>query len=120
MYAIRLAMLGGVLMFGAVSWVLHRTPGWAPPAGVNLDALATVARVLWALVVGGCAFLWFRARSADAAGASSLAIAAWALGEVVALFGGVVYFLTGIAWWYLAGVVFLALAFTAFPARRLG
>jgi hypothetical protein len=47
--------------------------------------------------------------------ASTLAILAWSLGETVALFGGVVFFLTATPGWYVAGVVALALAFVAFP-----
>jgi hypothetical protein len=119
LYAIRLAMLGGVLLFGGVCWMLQRTPDWSPAPNVDLNALRMVARGMWALAIAGVVFLFLRARrETHPARLSSLSIVAWALGEMVALYGGVVYFLTGAARWYVAGVIFLALLLTIMPGPR--
>lgn len=117
LYTIRLAMLGGVLLFGAVCWMLQRTPDWSP-SPADPAALRLVARILWAAAVVGVGILVLRARSVTRPGqASTLGILGWALGEMVALLGGVVYFLTGVATWYVGGVVFLALTFLLLPGR---
>lgn len=114
--AIRIAMLGGVLLFGGVSWFLHRTPDWEPADAVAIDSLVTVGRFMWIGVILGLAALWFRSRSVTAASqASTFAIIAWSLGETLALYGGVLYFLSDLAGWYVAGVLSLAIAFVAFP-----
>ncbi|HSA57545.1 MAG TPA: hypothetical protein VLE53_17665 [Gemmatimonadaceae bacterium] len=116
--AIRLAMLGGVLLFGAVCWALQRSPDWAPASNVDPESLRLVARLLWAGAIAGVFILMMRARGVtSAARASTLGILSWALGEMVALFGAVVYFLTGVATWYIGGVVFLALTFLLLPGR---
>ncbi len=116
LHAIRLAMMGGVLLFGGVSWFLHRTPDWTPADPAVVAQLATVGRVMWLVAGIGLVILFFRFRDAANPGqASTLAILAWALGESVALFGGVVFFLTAAAAWYVAGVVALTIAFVAFP-----
>lgn len=118
LYTIRLAMLGGVLLFGAVCFMLQRTPDWSPSPEVDIAALRLVARVLWAAAVVGVVGLVLRARTVTRASqASTLGILGWALGEMVALYGGVVYFLTGLATWYVGGVVFLALTFLLLPGR---
>jgi hypothetical protein len=116
LHAIRLAMMGGVLLFGGVSWFLTRTPDWtAPQPGIG-DQLTSMARIMW--IVAGIAlvvlFLKFRDYT-SVARASNVAILSWALGETLALFGGVVFFLTSAAGWYVAGVIALALTFVAFP-----
>jgi hypothetical protein len=116
LHSIRLAMMGGVLLFGGVSWFLTQSSDWtAPEPGVG-EQLTRIARIAW-IVVGVALvvmFLKFR-RPADVPRASSVAILAWALGETLALLGGVVYFLTAIPGWYIAGVIVLTLTFVAFP-----
>jgi hypothetical protein len=109
-------MMGGVLLFGGVSWFLTQSSDWtAPEPGVG-EQLTRIARIAW-IVVGVALvvmFLKFR-RPADVPRASSVAILAWAVGETLALLGGVVYFLTAIPGWYIAGVIVLTLTFVAFP-----
>ena len=115
--AIRLAMLGGVLLFGGVSWFLTRTPDWTPPAPEVAGQLTTIARIVWVIAGVALTILFLKFRDAtDAARASSVAILSWALGETLALLGGVVFFLTAAAGWYIAGVVALTLTFVAFPS----
>lgn len=116
LHAIRLAMMGGVLLFGAVSWFLTRTPDWVPPQPGVAEQLTSVARIAWlaAGVVLTVLFLKFRDHT-SAARASSVAILSWALGETLALLGGVVFFLTSAAGLYIAGVIVLTLTLVAFP-----
>ena len=110
-------MMGGVLLFGGVSWFLTSMPDWSAPEPAVAGQLARVATVAW--VVAGATlvvmFLKFR-DSTNAARASSVAILAWALGEMLALLGGVIFFLTSLSSWYIAGVLALTLTFVAFPA----
>ncbi|HEX6313899.1 MAG TPA: hypothetical protein VFZ73_03535 [Gemmatimonadaceae bacterium] len=114
--AIRLAMMGGVLLFGGVSWFLTGLPDWSPPEPGMADQLGVVARITWLLAGGGLLVLFLKYRSIESpAQASTFAIFAWALGETLALLGGVVFFLTSLAGWYIAGVIALAVTFLAFP-----
>ena len=115
--AIRLAMLGGVLLFGGVSWFLTRTPDWTAPEPGVAGQLIGIARIVWVIVGVALTILFVKFRdSRNPAQASSVAILSWALGETLALLGGVVFFLTAAAAWYIAGVIALALTFVAFPA----
>jgi hypothetical protein len=115
--AIRLAMLGGVLLFGGVSWFLTNTPDWTAPEPGVASQLTVVARIAWVIVGVALTILFLKFRdSTNAARASSVAILSWALGETLALLGGVVFFLTAAAGWYIGGVIALTLTFVAFPA----
>jgi hypothetical protein len=115
--AIRLAMMGGVLLFGGVSWFLTQSPDWTAPEPGIADQLTRVARIAWIIVGVALVVMFMKFRDpTDVARASSVAILAWALGETLALLGGVVYFLTSMPGWYVAGVVALTLTFVAFPA----
>jgi hypothetical protein len=116
LHTIRLAMMGGVLLFGGVSWFLTQSPDWAAPEAGIADQLAWIAKITWAVVGTALVIMFMRFRDPDnMARASSVAILAWALGETLALLGGVVYFLTSLAGWYVAGVIALTLTFVAFP-----
>ncbi|HZI28096.1 MAG TPA: hypothetical protein VFD64_08055 [Gemmatimonadaceae bacterium] len=116
LHAIRLAMMGGVLLFGGVSWFLTQSPDWtAPEPGIG-DQLNRIARIAWIVVSVALIVMFMKFREPhDIARASSVAILAWALGEMLALLGGVVYFLTSMPGWYIAGVIVLTVAFVAFP-----
>lgn len=119
LHAIRLAMMGGVLLFGGVSWFLTSMPDWSAPEPGLADQLRWVATVTW--VVAGAALIVIYVKFRDAsnpARASSVAIMAWALGETLALLGGVIFFLTSMSGWYIAGVIALTLTFVAFPAPQ--
>jgi len=114
--AIRIAMMGGVLLFGSVSWFLTRTPDWAAPDPTLVDQLSGIARIAWVAVGVGLVVLFLKFRDTEnPARASTVAIVAWTLGETLALFGGAIFFLTAYAGWYVAGVTALTLAFVAFP-----
>jgi hypothetical protein len=109
-------MLGGVLLFGGVSWFLHQTPDWVPADPAVAAKLRTMGMVVGGIASLGLMILYTRFRNASSTSqASTLAILAWALGESVAIFGGVVFFMTGASRWYIVGVLVLTLALVAFP-----
>lgn len=109
-------MLGGVLLFGGVSWVLHQSPDWVPAEPAAGEQLIRVARVAWMVIVAALGFMYQMFRKAGhPSKASTLAILAWAQAETLALLGGVIYFLTAAHVWYVAGVILLALTLVAFP-----
>jgi hypothetical protein len=109
-------MMGGVLLFGGVSWFFTRTPDWAAPDPALIDQLAGIARIAWGAVGAALVVLFLKSRdAANPSRASTVAIIAWTLGETLALFGGAIFFLTAFAGWYVAGVTALALTFVAFP-----
>jgi hypothetical protein len=116
LHAIRLAMMGGVLLFGGISWFLTQMPDWSAPEPGLADQLGRIAKIAWPVVGVALVVMFLKFRdAASAAQASTVAILAWALGETLALLGGVVFFLTSLAGWYIAGVVALTLTFVAFP-----
>ena len=114
---IRLGLLSGVLLFGGVVWYLRREGSFSENR-VNPATLVTVGRIVWGLAIVVCIYLFFRTRQNDTPHPTRVNIAAWAAGEAAALFGGVVFLLTGVYSWYLMGVFFLGLTFLAFPAER--
>lgn len=114
--AIRLAMMGGVLLFGAVTWAFHQSPEWTPADTGMTDQLARLARIASVVVAGALGVMFMKYRQADQVSrASTLAILAWAQAETIALLGGVLFFLSGSPGWYLSGLVLLSLAMVAFP-----
>ena len=116
---IRLALLLGVLAFGAATTFLVRRGGLRPSPADTLETLRTVGIVLWIIAIAAVVFLRLRGtRLAGRAGPAAAAIIGWAIGEAVALFGGVHYFLSGRPSWYLNGVLFLVATFVVFPLRR--
>ena len=109
-------MMGGVLLFGVVSWVLTRNPDWVAPDPAIAGKLTMVGRILWALAATALIVLFLKFRGDERPGRSSnVAIMAWALGEMLALFGGVVFFMTAVPVWYVGGVIALVMTFVAFP-----
>ncbi|MGQ0646334.1 MAG: hypothetical protein ACT4P7_02115 [Gemmatimonadaceae bacterium] len=111
-------MLIGVLLFGGVVYYVRQSqapPGVAPD---DARALLWIGRAIWGLAIIGCAILFQVIQRGGVPGkVRSYRIVAWALGEMVALYGGVIWFLTGTPSWYVPGLVFLLLAFLAFPVR---
>ena len=115
--AIRFAMLVGVLLFGGVVLFVRRA-GTAPALPeASQSMLLLMGRFLWALAIVGCLVLYQRVGHASAPRASQLHIIGWALGESVALFGAVIWFLTGTPSWYVPGLTFLVLTFLVFRPR---
>ena len=118
--AIRIGMMTGVLLFGAVTWFLHQRPEWTPATNL-VGQFTTVGRIMWGIAGAGLAGLFIMQRKADSpVKASSLALIGWTVGEALCLFGAVCYYLTGISTWYIAGLIAMAITFVAFrpPAPR--
>ena len=117
LHIIRLAIFGGALLFGIVTWWLRReTP---PPFTTDMGPLRFVGYALWAGVLVVLAFVRGLFAKATAQGQrTSLLIIAWAAGESLALFGGVVWFLHGDSRWYVAGMCFMLATFILFPLQR--
>jgi hypothetical protein len=113
---LRLTLVTGVLAFGVVVWFLRRS-GSAPAPSASPEALLLAGRIAWGVALAGCLLLFFRMRQASSSGQQRVySIIAWALGEATALYGGVVFLLTGHALWYQLGVGFMVLTLLAFPA----
>ena len=115
---VRLAILGGVLAFGGVVLYLTRQPDWRPSPAAE-SALFTYAGLgVWVVATAGLLLLrraW--QREADPARRTPLMIVGWALGEVPAIWGGIVFLLTGDPQRYFTGVLFLVMAFLLLPLR---
>ena len=117
---IRIALLGGVLLFGGVSYYLHHA-GSAPPAPGAEQArmLRWIGYAVWGGAIAAIfAVRALFARATDAGRRANLTIIGWALGESPALYGGVIYFLSGDWQLYIAGLVAMLTTFAIFPAPR--
>ena len=113
---IRMALLAGVLAFGALTWLMRRRGAVSVPPDVA--PLRVMLAVMWALAVTSIvAFRTLFGRTSDLARRARLSIFGWAAGEAPALIGGVYYLMTGDAGWYAAGVLLLVATFVVFPLR---
>lgn len=117
LHLIRLAIFGGALMFGLVTWWLRReTP---PPMTTDMGPLRFVGYGLWVSVLLVLAFLrGLFGKATDQARRATLLIISWSAAESLALFGGVVWFLHGDSRWYVAGMSFMLATFILFPLAR--
>ena len=117
LHLIRLAIFGGALLFGIVTWWLRReTP---PPMEADMGPHRFVGYALWVSVLVVLAFVrGLFAKAVDQTRRTTLLIIAWAAGESLALFGGVVWFLHGDSRWYVAGMCFMLATFILFPLAR--
>lgn len=115
---IRVALLSGVLLFGAVVFFMRRSGDPLPNVPAQAESLAWIGRGLWMVASIGTFLLWRARQQAESvAKKQQWSIIGYAMGESVALFGGVVWYLTGTPVWYVPGVLFLAALFFVFPAR---
>jgi FtsH-binding integral membrane protein len=114
---IRLALLLGVLAFGGMTYALHsRAMPPADPATARLLLFTFYGLMLATFPV----VIFFRVRRARAATEEQVAtvmIAGWAIGEGVALFGTVRYFLTGDPTSFVLGVIYLGVVMVILPLR---
>lgn len=107
---IRLSLMAGVLMFGAVILIVHRQPSWkaealAPAMGYALVAVAIFAVTIAVLLKGRLG------RERDPERRASLLIVGWAIGEGAGLLGAVIFFLSGQGEWYAFGLLAMACSF---------
>lgn len=115
---IRISLLVGVLVFGALTWWLQRAGDRPPSDPSSLRILRISGLAIWAAAFTLLAFLRARLARLSAQGRRSYLVISWGVAETVALFGGVVYFLSGDARWYVAGLFFMLAVFLVFPLRR--
>ncbi|MGQ0714686.1 MAG: hypothetical protein ACT4PJ_13275 [Gemmatimonadaceae bacterium] len=117
MRLIRIAILGGALLFGIVTWWLRRSS--PPPMAPDLGPLLLAGYGLWATVLVLLAFArGLYGQATDEARRATTIIIAWAAAESLALFGGVVWFLHGDSRWYVAGICLMLATFILFPLAR--
>jgi hypothetical protein len=117
LHIIRLAIFGGALLFGIVTWWLRREV--PPPLTTDIGPLRFAGYGLWVSVLVVLAFMrGLLGKATEQARRSSLLIVAWAAAESLALFGGVVWFLHGDSRWYVAGMCLLLATFILFPLAR--
>ena len=116
-HLVRFALLLGVVLFGVLSWFMHRDPAWQPVPGA-VETLRVPTWIVWAVgIIGVLIFRGIHARAGEEARLNTALIGP-AFGEGVALFGGVYHFQTDDPWRYLYGVLFLLATFMLFPVRR--
>lgn len=118
---LRAALLGGVLLFGAVAWFITRERGGAPPNTDPRDF--DVFRYIVPALCGGAVAVSIvlrvqLARIREAGRKASFRVVAWGAGEASALAGGVHYFLTGEPKLYVLGVVALLATLIIVPLRE--
>lgn len=113
---IRVALLGGVVVMGAVAIYLTKAGVLQPLEEGALEVLRTAFIALLGVVGIALLFFW-RKRSALARDEdpTTLNIIGWALGESTAVFGAVILFLSGDLSYYLIGIVLMLVSFVFFP-----
>lgn len=120
MALVRVAMVVGTLALGGVVWLLHRNGGvhtTVTPA--RMRAYRDAAMVVWvaaSLALGTLALL--RQRVLDDARERTYTLLSWAVGELVAIVGGVFYLLGDQPRFYTLGLIFFAVALVISPLRR--
>ena len=113
---IRIALLVGVLVFGAVVWYLRRS-GDASYA-INPRGLRVAGQAVWGLMTLGTLGLFVAAGRASPDRRAAFSVVAWALGEATAIYGGLFWMILGDPQWYLYGVACLLLTYFIFPVRN--
>ena len=117
--AIRMSILLGVILFGAVAWYQRRQPEWVQPEGIRMRPLRLTGMVIWGVAVAALIGMRLKfAREVEGGSSIRILIIAWALAEVPALFGAVFYYLTGDITLFAAGVAALVVSFVLFPVAR--
>lgn len=112
---IRIALLVGVLVFGAVVWFLRRSDGTA--FSVDPRGLRLAGQAVWGAATLGTLALFLAAGRASPERRATFAVIAWALGESTAIYGGLFWMILGDPQWYLYGVACLLLTYFIFPIR---
>lgn len=111
---IRLSLMAGVLMFGAVAVFVHGQPTWRPG---TLPEVVRYALVAYAMVAVSVAVLLKRriAREPDRERRAALLVIGWAIGEAAGLLGAVIFFFTSEGQWYALGLLVMLCAFVLLP-----
>lgn len=118
---IRSSLLGGVVLFGAVIAWLHSTGSGPAPADSPLSR-PVIAWVFFALCAGaGAAIIVLRGmveRADSFDRRATTAIAAWAIGESVAILGGIHWLVTGSPTLYIVGALVFVIGLFTVSARE--
>jgi hypothetical protein len=118
LFLIRTAMTVGVVTFVVVGWFIRQRGEVAALPAASLATLTTVMYAAVALAAAVVMALRLRLAGATVGARRSLSIAGWAVGEFAALFGGMLFFLTGAWRLVLPGALVFALALAAIPLPR--
>jgi hypothetical protein len=116
---IRTALLGGLLVFGAVTFYLRMQPSAAtlPP-----DRARLLGYVFTAMAVGALAVLFVLRRRLEGGVTEQSALQTYIIGYAVAegtaLFGGATWFMGGHLNWYVAGLLLMVISFQILPIKR--
>lgn len=118
---IRSSLLGGVVLFGVIiAWM--SSTGSGPAAADSPFARPVFTWVFFALCAGaGAAIIVLRGRVERAPSferRASTAIAAWAIGESVAILGGIHWLLTGSPTLYVIGALVFVVGLFTVSARE--
>ncbi len=114
---VRLALLTGVLGFGAYGWFSTRNGGLSESLDPEVARVFQYAFIaLFLGVMAGMAAIRRKALDGETfAKKAQFSLIGYALGEGVALFGGVYLLVSGSMTLYLAGLLVFLLAFVLFP-----
>ena len=116
---IRLALLGGSVIFGAIAWYLTSSGQMTPT--MEEGVIATLRYVFYAFVAIHLIGIWLVRQRADSAETfaqrARLLIIGYALAEGLVLFGGVYLLLTGNTVLFLGGLVVFLVAFMLLPIQ---
>lgn len=106
---IRLILMTGVLLFGAVVLFVHRRPNWKPgELPIAVDYLLVAYSILAAMVA---AVLKGRVeREPDPQRRATMLLVGWTVGEGAALIGVIIFYITGQAQWYGLGLLAMVIA----------
>lgn len=107
---IRLSLLAGVLIFGAVILFVHRQPNWKPGALAPAIIYALVAYAILAVAIASV--LKGRVgREPDPQRRAALVLIGWVVGESAALIGVGIFYITGQSQWYALGLLAIVCSF---------
>lgn len=115
---IRIALLAGVLAFGAVVYFLQRGEGWTPADPDSTSVVRTAMFAVWAGAAVLLIVLRLRLSGLSDSARRTMLIVAWAIGEGAALIGGAYYMLSGEPQWFIIGLFIMLASFILFPIRR--
>lgn len=116
---IRFALLGGLLIFGAVAFYMANEAGMGATGDEEFFSTLFIAFFVLAAAEGGVMYFihrrWKQAETFQQK--ANFSIIGWALGEGLALFGGVILLLGGSTLPFLCGLVFFGVAWMLFPVH---
>ena len=118
---VRMALLSGVLVFGAVAYGVRKVGTMPPMEQMAAASLRTIGVIVWTVSLIALVGLRVRFReTVERSRDTRLPLVAWAIGEAPAMFGGAFLLLTGDTMVFTAGLLALLLSFALFPVPNRG